>query len=280
MKNNYLNKTLSTFHLLYGWVIIILVSLFLFRSFLWSNSISFHIFDSIFKLFDFIHYFFLVLTSGNIYWLIIYGALNLYISKIIKEKGKYSLLASLSLILVTLLLLFSNYTKQNNSLNVAKLALNDINEVSKKLTNKGINPNSLDEIGNNALFYAKSVKHAKLLIENGVDLSHKNKYNSTAISNIMINANVLNYYLQENIDINNQDSDGNTALHNIATGVNIEKLKIILKYNPDCSIKNNYGETPLQSAISSRAYISSEYDIKRADAIIKYLENYINNMTI
>lgn len=274
MKKGYLYKILSTLHSLYGWILILLTSLFLIQDFLWRKSISIPI-NLNFKLLDSTHYFFLELTSGAIYWIMIYGVLNLFVSQILKGKNKYSLISSITIIALTFSFLFFSYTQNKNAEDVATLGLKNINQVLEKV-DKGSNVNSLDEIGNNALFYAKTIEHAKILLKHGADLNHKNKYNSTAISNIMINADVLNFYLQQNVDINNQNVDGNTALHSIATGVNLEKLKTILKYNPNVNLKNNYGDTPLQAAISRRNHISSEYDKKRADAIIEYLQKYIN----
>ena len=57
----------------------------------------------IFRLLDPIHYFLLVMTSGHIYWLVLFGFFNIYVSKHLKEKHIYSLYISYAIMLLTLI---------------------------------------------------------------------------------------------------------------------------------------------------------------------------------
>ncbi len=100
MKSN-LYKSLSILHLIYGWLLIVLISIFLIRDMLRANMIPLHQ-NFIFRLLDPIQYSFQVMTSGKIYWLILFGFFNLYVSKLLKEKNIYSLYISFALIFSTL----------------------------------------------------------------------------------------------------------------------------------------------------------------------------------
>jgi len=101
MKNN-LYKPLFIFHLTYGWLLIVVTLIFLIKSILIFYMIPLQQ-NFIFRLLDPIHYFLLVATYGHMYWLVLYGFFNIYVSTLLKERHVNSLYISFTILFLTLI---------------------------------------------------------------------------------------------------------------------------------------------------------------------------------
>jgi hypothetical protein len=74
---------------------------------------------------------------------------------------------------------YYNFTYQFSLLHTA--ITNDLNEVAKKLLEKGADVNVKDATGRTPLFYAQNAEIAELLIKNGADVNAKSKNGETPI---------------------------------------------------------------------------------------------------
>ena len=156
------------------------------------------------------------------------------------------------------------------------------------LLSKGANPNLLNKKKQNSLFFMindDNIIKLKHLVKNGANMNQQDIYGNTPLHNYLLNStkNGRGYYdflrtgakinlvnlkkqtplhlavytnnfnavetlLNARSDINQQDIDGNTALHYIAKYAPFDKmLEAISEYKHlgDFTIKNNEGKTPL-----------------------------------
>ena len=120
-----------------------------------------------------------------------------------------------------------------------------------------------------ALYYNQ--EHiTKLLIEKGADLSlTEDEYNKTHLHFAVDKSDVdlVALLLKKGADPNQQDIDGNTALHQVTLRYSedndlVEILRTLLAYKSDPYIRNNRGETPLNITQRPPADLSS--DISRS----------------
>lgn len=126
----------------------------------------------------------------------------------------------------------ANYKHRNrNGISLFLSAVGDINYALVKylVDEKKINVNEIDNVGSNALiWHVYSIKISKrkrnnnlliLLLNNGIEINHKNNY-------------------------------GDTALHfAVRNKIDSETIKILLDYGADVAAKNNKGKTPLDIAV-------------------------------
>lgn len=96
----------------------------------------------------------------------------------------------------------------------------------------------------------------KILLDNGADV---NQYNKTSESgNALMQAAITGNYdtvkllLEKKVDMNAQDSNGQTALHGAALGANVDTVRLLIKAGADITIKNNRGLTPLFMATHNK----------------------------
>lgn len=86
------------------------------------------------------------------------------------------------------------------------------------------------------------------LIESGFDFTVRNKKQKTplmlAIENYS-NASVVEYLIQNKVDVNIHDIDGNTPLHIAAMKCELEIIKVLIREGSDLNAKNNKLQTPL-----------------------------------
>lgn len=150
----------------------------------------------------------------------------------------------------------------------------------KSLLDANVNINQVDSEGNNSLMrlinsFAENKKNtANLLIENGINLRHKNKKKQTALSyavNEGCNTNVDNIekesifeiLIEAKFDLDEKDINGNTALIS-ATNPEcwLEKhtryfVQNLLLKGADVNAQNSEGDTPLINAIKRRLTIKN-----------------------
>ena len=59
----------------------------------------------------------------------------------------------------------------------------------------------------------------------------------------------MRLFLERNADVNIQDKDGHTHLHQAVKNRNKNLVRLFLERNADVNIQNKYGETPLLLSI-------------------------------
>lgn len=110
------------------------------------------------------------------------------------------------------------------------------------------------EAGGNALMRAADYDHVAIvhkLIKSGVDWNAKDGYERSAIHSAAINGNprsLTGLLDLPVIDINVQDFNGNTPLHDAASLGSTESLEVLVKKGAITDIRNNRGKTPLDVA--------------------------------
>lgn len=132
----------------------------------------------------------------------------------------------------------------------------DLELASFLIKNKFVNVNIMDNDGNTYLNNACSEKDSDkifFLLENGADVNQKNKDGITPLMNYIISKPTDDYIIDVLVKygakINEQDNEGNTALHYaIIHGNSMRIIKCLLNNGSDRSIENKYGMTPMDYA--------------------------------
>lgn len=122
----------------------------------------------------------------------------------------------------------------------------------KCLIKLGINVNTQHECyGHNTALHTaainRSVEVFKLLLKHGADAKLTNSCNQTVLHSAALGGNleIINLTLQSEVEINNQDNDGNTALHIIIPYSDSTNtlVRFLLSKGIDVDIKNNDNKT-------------------------------------
>ncbi|HEU4963760.1 MAG TPA: ankyrin repeat domain-containing protein [Bacilli bacterium] len=117
--------------------------------------------------------------------------------------------------------------------------------------------NKESEFGGNLLHYAISGRNfdiALYLIEQGIDVNGTDPNGQTPLHYICVDQNidVASRLLSKNADINIRDKYGNNAMWTAVfncKGRNYEMVELFMRYNPDILIKNNAGRSPMDFAV-------------------------------
>lgn len=102
-------------------------------------------------------------------------------------------------------------------------------DVVQALVKRGANIHALDKSGNTILHYPSDPKVTTYLLMNGLDPNARNNINETPLHNAVIDSNLD----EENL----RDSA-------------LETIRVLLEYGANVSIKNDFGETPIDVANS------------------------------
>ena len=157
----------------------------------------------------------------------------------------------------------------------------------KFLVDNGANINLPDAAGYTVLHYAvhqKNTALVKFLVGKGADINIRNKKNQSAIYLAALNDQMdvvlfllekgaeidqktaymllpaaakdgnlalTKSLLEQNLNVNHKNANGNTALHNAAAAGKLEMVKFLVSRGANIKIRNNYGETPLDIAGNS-----------------------------
>ena len=150
----------------------------------------------------------------------------------------------------------------------------------KMMLEQGINPNIQNDIGQTALFYAQDSDKAELLLEYGANPNYEDINKNTPLFSVMIKSKDINSFFNTLIkggaDINHQNINGDTVLHEAAYWGRHSSVKPLLENNANISIRNKEGKTVIDIAIERYKDIStathvSEFDLERATKVLKLL---------
>lgn len=131
--------------------------------------------------------------------------------------------------------------------------------------------NEIDNISGNKLIHLSVIKGrfkvTKAIIDMEDDIDSTNFKNQTTLHLLMenINNSTINYLLEAGANPNIRDFNGNTPLHLAACKKKFKLIKLLLLFNADATITNNYGQLPIN--------ISQDLDdTKSYDALVKKTE--------
>ena len=105
----------------------------------------------------------------------------------------------------------------------------------------------------------------KIYKENQIDLDKKNRFGVTAfmLANLRQDKYICQLFYDNGVDVNVQDKEGNSIAHLIAGLGDVKWLKhMIKKFNVNCYLKNNKGNTPFIHAILNENVSCVEYFIE------------------
>ncbi|EFX78101.1 hypothetical protein DAPPUDRAFT_53589 [Daphnia pulex] len=136
-------------------------------------------------------------------------------------------------------------------------------ELFRVILEKSTNVNAQDEVGTTALHWAtfkqSTTAVEELLKHKDVDVNLKNNQNQTALyiacawKNIPID--LFKIILENSTDVNVQEEDGDTALHNAIVFEFETAIKELLERKDiDVNIKNNNKRTPLHLALMGKGF--------------------------
>ncbi|KAI9685354.1 MAG: hypothetical protein M1822_004485 [Bathelium mastoideum] len=131
------------------------------------------------------------------------------------------------------------------------------NESLQTLLSYGAKPEIADHEGRTPLQYAKTPEVITTLLANGADLNAADKSGHTAlhwICRLDGKPAIVEALLNAGINMNAQDNGAETAICNATLAQHTEAVAIMLRHNPDLSIGNSSGDTPLRFALMCNAH--------------------------
>lgn len=118
------------------------------------------------------------------------------------------------------------------------------------LLHSGANPNQPDELGRTSLHYATKVNLLGLLLEAGARLTNKAILGYTPLMSHIRQGNkaAAIFLIEEDVNLDEQDVENNTALHHAVNELgDIDIIILLLQRRAHIYISNNKEETPFAS---------------------------------
>lgn len=109
---------------------------------------------------------------------------------------------------------------------------------------KGMDINTCNENGQNALFYCDEIEKAELLISKGIKINHKDKDGRNALYSA--NEIVSDYLIKNGINVNNIDKKGENAL--FKNRLSLNKAELLLSSGININLINKEGYNALYNA--------------------------------
>lgn len=144
--------------------------------------------------------------------------------------------------------------KTRNTQESLKKQIKDINMKNNEIF-------SIIRLGTYAL-YEKSIV--------GVDIDCCNEYKQNLLQEAIAACknDIAKDLINRNIDLNHQDSNGQTPLHYCAQYLNIEIARLLLSKSADINIEDTYGNNPLWTAV-----FNARGDYRMVELFIQYNAN-------
>lgn len=145
-----------------------------------------------------------------------------------------------------------------------------------------MNVNEYEQIVNENI----EVNTVNLLIEKGININYRNKYNETPLILFVkmcgMHLKVVRLLLEKNVDVNIQDTDHGTALMYAVERGKFEIVKLLLDNGADPNLEYYDGKTAADFGIIPSNYIATSEKAKRKleqnhQKILSLLTNYVNN---
>ncbi len=144
----------------------------------------------------------------------------------------------------------------------------------KKLISLGALFNSSTEDGANAMIYASrgtrhntnSLETFKYLETLGISPNTTTKEGFTplhALSYKSKDVSIFEYFIENGVDVNQQDQEGNTAFLNAAYRNDIKIIKFLLQYITDINTSNKEGKSALMIALSRNSLETVEFLLEK-----------------
>jgi len=221
-----------------------------------------------------------IILLRNSYMDYIFAGIIILLWTLYVKKVKYILYVAPLLLVFGFYNLYTNNVDESADEFISAVQYKATYDEVKEMLEKGIDPNTQNERGQTALFYAKEPNKIKLLLEYGANPNHQTPTKQTPLFSNMIDAKDIkaffNTLIKGGADINHQDIDGNTVLHKSAYWGRHYSIEPLLENKADISIKNNKGQTAIDIAIEEYKNIVtatnvSEYNLERAIKVLKLL---------
>jgi ankyrin repeat protein len=138
-----------------------------------------------------------------------------------------------------------------------ELFSNDNANVAQLLLQHGMDVNTRDKYQATPLHYASSCGNLKItlaLLGNGANVNAKNANGRTPLHQVSLSSNPGDYHhlarllLERSTDVNARDKDQATPLHWASYVSNLETTRVLLYYDANIHAKNIHGQTPLHVA--------------------------------
>ena len=139
-------------------------------------------------------------------------------------------------------------------------------ESVRRYIDMGANINSVDSSGSTIVYRMSLLKNVSMdqmncfnyLLLKGADVNKENYNGYTPLtahfSSNLFNKEFLDRLIQNNVEINNPDFDGDTPLHFAVMNNNIEAVEYLLENGANANVKNKDGITPLHIAVKEKNY--------------------------
>ncbi|KAK2579995.1 hypothetical protein KPH14_011994 [Odynerus spinipes] len=98
--------------------------------------------------------------------------------------------------------------------------------------------------------YEKYIEVIEFLIERKADVNAASQHESTPLDYAIGSGGIAELLITNGSNIDFQDEDGDTLLHNAAHNGNIEEIEFLTENSANTDIKNAQGDTPLHKATS------------------------------
>jgi ankyrin repeat protein len=117
-----------------------------------------------------------------------------------------------------------------------------------------------DDIGNTALHHAVrnlDINLAKILIQEGVDINAINEDGDTPLTEFALRSSdsnsqqsfeLLSFLIEHGANINYRNNEGYSSLHHAVERDNLDVVRFLLNHGANINILNNMGDTPLHLA--------------------------------
>ncbi|CAG9821966.1 unnamed protein product [Phaedon cochleariae] len=126
----------------------------------------------------------------------------------------------------------------------------------------GADINAVSDTGSTPVRSACFMTHfeiVKYLVEHGADINRPNYNGGTCLINSVQSANLCDFLLKNNADVNARDIQNKTALHYAIQEHRLETTRLLLKSGANYNAKSRYGDDALQMACLKGATRIFEY---------------------